>query len=131
MRIGIDLLRVSRFARVATHARYRTLVFTAAELADADRLGAARRLERLAGRFCAKEATAKALGRGFGQGLRWRDIEVTANGWGEPVVELRGGAREIAAAAGVESVRLSVTHQDDLVVCVATTVETTVDGGRP
>jgi holo-[acyl-carrier protein] synthase len=80
----------------------------------------ARRAERLAGRFCAKEAVAKALGRGFGQGLSWRDIEVTADDWGAPTVALHRGARRVADEAGVHAVKLSPTPHRDLVVCVAT-----------
>jgi holo-[acyl-carrier protein] synthase len=74
VRIGIDLLDVARFGRVAAHPGGRRIVFTTAELAYADTLAGARRAEHLAGRFCAKEATAKLLGSGFGQGLVWRDI---------------------------------------------------------
>lgn len=119
MRLGIDLLSVSRFARVAAHRRYRTVLFTEAELADAHGMAEPRFTERLAGRFCAKEATAKLLGHGFGQGLTWRDIEVTSNRWGAPVVSLHGGARRLADQAGVTGVELSLSHQADLVVCVA------------
>jgi holo-[acyl-carrier protein] synthase len=122
MRIGVDLMSVSRFARVAAHRRYRTVVFTAAELAEASLLAEPRFTERLAGRFCAKEAVAKALGRGFGQGLSWRDIEVTADSFGAPTVALHRGARRIADEAGVGTVELSLTHQNDLVVCVATAI---------
>jgi holo-[acyl-carrier protein] synthase len=122
MRIGVDLMSVSRFARVAAHRRYRTVVFTAAELAEANTLAEPRFTERLAGRFCAKEAVAKALGRGFGQGLSWRDIEVTADDWGAPTVALHRGARVVADEAGVRKVQLSLTHQNDLVVCVATAI---------
>jgi holo-[acyl-carrier protein] synthase len=120
MRIGVDLISVSRFAKVAAHKRYRTVVFTAAELAEADTMAEPRCTERLAGRFCAKEAVAKALGRGFGQGLSWRDIEVTADDWGAPTVALHRGARRVADEAGVRAVELSLTHHSDLVVCVAT-----------
>jgi acyl carrier protein len=120
MRVGVDLMSVSRFAEVAQHRRYRTLVFTETELAQADRVGPERRLERLAGRFCVKEATCKMLGRGFGQGLRWRDIEVTNDLWGAPVVTLTGGARELADEAGVdEDIVVTLSHQVDLVIAVA------------
>lgn len=130
MRIGVDLMSVSRFAKVAAHRRYRSLVFTAAELAEADAFAEPRCTERLAGRFCAKEAVAKALGRGFGQGLSWRDIEVTANGWGAPTVALHRGARRVADETGVRTVELSLTHHSDLVVCVATAVTQTAQEER-
>lgn len=119
MRIGVDLLSVSRFAPVAGHDRYRALVFTGTELAQAGESGSPRCVERLAGRFCVKEATCKLLGRGFGQGLRWRDIEVTNDPWGAPVVALSGGARQLADAAGLHEIVVTLTHQADLVVAVA------------
>lgn len=120
MRVGVDLMSVSRFAEVAQHSRYRTLVFTKVELAQAERVGPERRVERLAGRFCVKEATCKLLGRGFGQGLRWRDIEVTNDMWGAPVVTLTGGARELADETGLdEDIIVSLSHQVDLVIAVA------------
>ncbi|MDI5970927.1 holo-ACP synthase [Streptomyces sp. SL13] len=119
MRLGVDLLSVSRFTPVAEHRRYRTLVFTATELAQAGELGTPRYAERLAGRFCVKEATCKLLGRGFGQGLRWRDIEVTNDPWGAPAVTLSGGAGRLAGEAGVEEIAVTLTHQADLVVAVA------------
>jgi phosphopantetheine--protein transferase-like protein len=122
MRIAVDLLSVSRFAKVAEHRRYRRLVFTEAELAQAGEPGTARHAERLAGRFCVKEATCKLLGRGFGQGVRWRDIEVTTDEWGAPAVTLRGGARRLADQAGLGDIAVSITHQVDLVVAVAAAV---------
>ncbi|MGW5745313.1 holo-ACP synthase [Amycolatopsis sp. NPDC003861] len=119
MRIGVDLMSIPRFAEVAAHQRYRTLVFTPVELEQAARMGAERSLERLAGRFSVKEATCKMLGRGFGQGLRWRDIEVTNDDWGAPLVTLGGGAAEIADEAGLEEIVVTLSHQADLVVAVA------------
>jgi acyl carrier protein len=119
MRIGVDLMSVSRFATVAEHRRYRTLVFTAAELAQALELGPERYLERLAGRFCVKEATCKVLGRGFGQGVRWRDIEVTSDPWGAPGVTLSGGARQLADEAELQEVFVTLSHQADLVIAIA------------
>jgi holo-[acyl-carrier protein] synthase len=119
MRIGVDLMSVSRFTRVAEHHRYRALVFTERELDEAGQLGSARYVERLAGRFCVKEATCKLLGRGFGQGLRWPDIEVCSDDWGAPAVALSGGARRLADEAGIDEIAVTLTHQVDLVVAVA------------
>ncbi len=119
MRIGVDLLSVPRFARIARHPRYRAVLFTPAELAQAEGLGEERYVERLAGRFCVKEATCKVLGRGFGQGLRWRDIEVVGDRWGAPRVTLSGGARALADEAGLGELAVTLTHQADLVVAVA------------
>ena len=119
LRVGVDLMSVSRFARIAEHHRYRALVFTESELGEAGQPGSERYLERLAGRFCVKEATCKLLGRGFGQGLRWSDIEVGTDAWGAPAVTLYGGARRLADQAGVREIAVTLAHQVDLAVAVA------------
>jgi len=119
IRVGVDLMGVTRFAPIAAHERYRTLLFTPAELAQAAGLAPDQYTQRLAGRFSAKEAVCKVLGRGFCQGLVWRDIEVTADNWGAPQVTLTGGARRVADQAGVQHISLTLTHQADLVVSVA------------
>lgn len=119
MRLGVDLVEIARISRIAAHPGGRRLVFTAAELAHADTLGQRRATEYLAGRFCAKEAVAKVLGRGLGQGLVWHDIEVVGDRYGAPTVTLRGGARAVAAEARIDRIEVSLSHQGDLVVCVA------------
>jgi holo-[acyl-carrier protein] synthase len=128
MKIGIDLVDIARFARIAAHPVGRRLVFTAAELVRADTLGGQRRSEYLAGRFCAKEAVAKALGRGLGQGLVWRDIEVVGDTYGAPAVTVRGGALEVATRERIEHIEVSLSHQGGLVVCVAVAMRRRPEG---
>jgi holo-[acyl-carrier protein] synthase len=123
MRIGIDILLISRFARITESPRYCRVLFTEKELRRAAGLRASRRHEHLAGRFCAKEAVAKMLGRGFGQGLVWRDIEILADPWGAPLARLHDGAARIADGVGLTGISLSLAHQGDMAVCVA------VEGG--
>jgi holo-[acyl-carrier protein] synthase len=59
---------------------------------------------RLAGRFAAKEAIAKALGCGFGADVAWKEIEILADESGKPVVHLSG-----AIAKKLEGSTLLVT----------------------
>jgi holo-[acyl-carrier protein] synthase len=120
VRIGIDMLDIGGFARIAGDPRACRTLFTDAELAFAQTLGDIRRGEYLAGRFCAKEAVAKLLGRGYGQdGLRWRDIEVGRDDHGAPTVSLSGAAGQIAESRHVRAIELSLSHHAGLVVCVA------------
>lgn len=123
MRLGVDLQSVSRFRGIARH-RIRRILFTERELAEVESLAADRLVERLAGRFSAKEATCKVLGRGFGQGVRWRDIEILTDRFGAPEVRLSGGALARAHEAGLTRFQLSLTHQADFVVVVAFAEET-------
>lgn len=119
MRIGVDLTEVARISNIAVHPGGRRIAFTDGELRHADSLGQPRRLEFLAGRFCAKEAVAKVLGHGLGQGLVWRDIEVLSGPLGAPEVRLGGGAYVIAEHEGVERIDLSLSHTGGFVVGVA------------
>jgi holo-[acyl-carrier protein] synthase len=50
---------------------------------------------RLAGRFAAKEAIAKALGTGFSSELSWHDIEILPDERGKPVPHLFGTLRDL------------------------------------
>ena len=128
MRIGVDLLNIKRFQKIAEHTRYCTLLFTKAELDEAEGLGRERRAERLAGGFSAKEATCKILGRGIGQGVRWRDTEVLRDSWGAPKVTLTGGAHEVAERVGVDQISITISHHGDLVIAVAAADDRTGGG---
>ena len=85
----------------------RTRLFTDTELAYAD--GSVDPDIRLAARFAAKEAVMKALGIGLGA-CKFRDIEVRRHDSGRPELVLHGLAAERAAAAGLHSWQVSLTH---------------------
>ena len=72
--LGTDLVAVSRVEEILSRHKERFLqrVFTGAEQAEC--LGRARPAMHLAARLAAKEATMKALGTGWGLGVRWQDI---------------------------------------------------------
>jgi len=59
--------------------------------------------QRIAGRFAAKEAVAKALGTSLG----WHDVEILADSAGRPEVRLLNGA---AATAAGRRVMVSISH---------------------
>jgi holo-[acyl-carrier protein] synthase len=60
----------------------------------------------------------KALGVGIGA-CRWQDIEVERIESGAPSVRLHGAARSLAAAQGVSSWRLTMTHTRGLAEAIA------------
>lgn len=115
--IGVDMVEVARIRAALenprTGARFGARVFTEHEVAYCSRRHNPH--ESYAARFAAKEATMKALGRGFGEGLAWRDIEVT-RGDGAPTVLLSGGAQARAEALGVGRIHLSLSHAGDFAV---------------
>jgi holo-[acyl-carrier protein] synthase len=111
VRHGVDLVEVDRIAALrAAHAdRFLSRCFTAKERDYA--LRASKRAdEHFAARFAAKEAVLKALGSGLRGGLAWTDIEVTRDGLGAPGLALHNRAAERAAALGVVSWSISLSH---------------------
>lgn len=112
--LGVDAVEVVRLRRaLERRPRLAERLFTEAELAYAER--AVDPAPRLAARFAAKEAVAKALGVGIGP-ISWRDVEVARDAAGAPRLALSGGAARRAAGLGVERWHLSLTHTASLAV---------------
>ncbi len=112
--LGIDIAEVDRME--ATIRRrgepFLKRVFTPAEIRYCEKHR--RKFERYAARFAAKEATMKALGTGWGNGVRWVDLEVARESSGKPTMRLAGRARELADNMGVRNISLSITHSGNL-----------------
>lgn len=108
--LGVDMEEITRVGEaIRRHGRaFLERIFTPAEIAYCERHRDA--VERYAARFVAKEATMKALGTGWGKGVRWRDIEVARKPGGRPTIVLHGVAREHAERMGARNVSLSLTH---------------------
>ncbi|MFN8498866.1 MAG: holo-ACP synthase [Anaerolineae bacterium] len=115
---GVDLIEVERVARSVERfgERFLNRVFTPQERAI---LGDSP--PRLAARFAAKEAVAKALGTGIGA-FAWRDIEIGRDERGAPFVTLHGPAAARAAELGLRRFALSLshTHEHAIAFVVAT-----------
>lgn len=112
--VGIDQLEIERLERaIARRPRLAERLFTDGERAYA--ASRARPGQHLAARFCAKEATAKALGLDS-----WspHDVEVVGGGTREVHLRLSGGAAGHAQRLGVE-VRVSLTHSRSVAAAVA------------
>lgn len=117
MRIGHDLVDVVRFSQSLRRREdsWRRRVFTEGEWA-----AASRRPDRdaaLAARFAAKEAAMKALGTGWGRGVRWKDVEVEGGGRSAPTLRLHGAAAALSDEAGL-AMEVSLSHAGDMASAV-------------
>jgi holo-[acyl-carrier protein] synthase len=117
-RVGIDLTSVAEVAEALREhgEHYLARVYTAREVADC-RSGGGVDPARLAARFAAKEAARKVLGVGDG-GLGWPSVELVRAPDGNVTLELTGRAAELAAAAGLTSFAVSITHESGLAAAV-------------
>ncbi|WP_198659114.1 holo-ACP synthase [Nocardiopsis sp. FIRDI 009] len=115
LRVGVDVLDRRELDRLLRRPWFLRFCYAPEERAEAEGMGARRRTEFLSGRFAAKEAVLKALGRGMLQGVAMSDIRVERTGRGAPRVVFLGAA----AALGLPRVSLSISHKNDVVVAVA------------
>ncbi len=114
--IGTDIIEVDRVNRLAQKygRRFLDKVFTPAEQEACAR--AANRGQRLAARFAAKESVMKALGTGWAQGVRFKDIELPTTEKQPPRIELSGGAAQRARELGGTRWHVSLSHCDKYAV---------------
>ncbi len=113
---GVDLAEVNRIQaalenpRIGT--RFRERLFTANEIEYCVKKQRGK-YESYAGRFAAKEAVMKALGRGWGAKVRWLDIEVARARSGKPAIVLHDKTARLADELGIRRWALSITHTKD------------------
>ncbi len=106
--VGIDSVDLDRFAAILSRRpALQARLFSAGEQADASALR--NPVPSLAARFAAKEAAMKALGVGLGA-FDWADVAVIGAPGGRPSLDVTGRAASLAAAAGVGSWQVSLTH---------------------
>lgn len=130
---GIDIIEIARVRRAVERwgERFLRRVYTPGELADCGVADGAPRFESLAARWAAKEAAAKALGRGLsglaagpGELLHFHDLEVVRGSDGRPELRLHGEAA--VAARGFTQIALSLSHSNEHAVASVLGI-----GGRP
>jgi len=116
---GIDLVDFPRIEdMVKRHGeRFLDRVFTAGEqkYAQANKNG----IEKLAGRFAAKEAVLKLVGTGWRGKIAWTDIEVVNTETGQPQVILSGEVKKIADKLGITQISVSITHTANFAIASA------------
>lgn len=116
---GIDLVDFPRIEdMVERHGkRFLNRVFTSAEQAYAE--ANKNKMEKLAGRFAAKEAILKLMGTGWRGKIAWTDIEVINDPVGAPKVTLSGEVEKIADKLGIQHISVSITHTANFAIASA------------
>ena len=119
IRCGTDMIECDRIAAGIERfgERFLTRFFTAGEREDC-----ADQPRRLAARFAAKEAVAKALGTGIGD-ISWVEIEIRTDGERRrPDLTLHGNAAALAADMRLNEWDISLSHTDSLAIAVAVAI---------
>jgi holo-[acyl-carrier protein] synthase len=108
--IGTDIAECLRIARmIERHGElFINRVYTPGEISYCQ--SRAQATQHFTGRWAAKEAILKALGTGWRRGIAWRDIEIRNESSGQPVVAVRGGAKEVAEQLGITKLLVTISH---------------------
>jgi len=116
--IGTDIIKISRIENIKREHgdKFLNKIFTSKEREYCEKYDNSS--EHYAVRFAAKEATAKALGiqLGFGKKLNWKDIDVSNDEQGKPVVFFRG---ETADEMDKYTCHISLSHCTDYATAVS------------
>ena len=110
--IGVDVCEIDRIReairRHGDHFTHRIL--TIDERNEFDSLTQSMRPSFLAKRFAAKEVVAKALGTGIGRGFGFRDITITHDALGKPMVSLNSENQALKDALAYR-IHLSISDE--------------------
>jgi holo-[acyl-carrier protein] synthase len=118
--IGTDIVRVTRMQEnIDRHGdRFAERILTAEEFVEYRE--AQRKAHFLAKRFAAKEATAKAFGTGFAQGIQLAQIGVGHDAAGKPELRFIGAAAEFLRNHRISHAHLSLADEEDHAVAFVT-----------
>jgi len=106
---GVDLVDIARIREaIDRHGeRFIARIFTEVEQRECGG-----RFSSLAARFAAKEAAAKALGRGIGD-VSWLDIEIRGDENNAPHLYLHGEGEKMAKKLGLSDWSVSLSHTEN------------------
>ena len=117
--VGTDIVELSRiqstYERFGDHFVRRLLMDEELELFRRSKWP----VRFLAMRFAGKEATVKAMGTGFAHGIWLRDVGITSNSWGRPLVIWSERGQRVCERLGIGEGHVSLTDEPGLVMAFA------------
>ncbi len=120
--IGTDIVHVSRMKKNLEKYgdKFAKRILTDSEFSEFENKND--QAAFLAKRFAAKEATVKAMGTGFSQGLSLHHIGVTHDEIGKPILEFLGAAELFIQKQQIKQSHLSLADERDYAVAFVTLV---------
>ncbi len=114
--IGTDIESISKFEKKLNNKyseNFLNKLFTSDELS----ILKSKAVKSYVGYFCAKEATAKALGTGFSC-FSPSDVEIKKLDNGKPYIILHNNAKQVANKMNIKNIHLSISHSTDYATAV-------------
>ncbi|PLK58483.1 holo-ACP synthase [Candidatus Palibaumannia cicadellinicola] len=109
--IGIDIVEIARIEAALVHygERFACRILSQAEWKQYRKHN--QRIRFLAKRFAVKEAAAKALGTGLGNGLTFVQFEVFNDSRGKPQLRLHEQAAQLAGQRSITSMHVTLSDE--------------------
>jgi len=110
--IGCDIVEheLTRKLNWENSASIQNRIFSVLEL---DIYASDKKITFLTGRFAAKEAVLKCLGKGMEDGIDLTDIHILRSELGTPIVTLTGNVQALSIARGIKKWHVSITHSNN------------------
>lgn len=119
--VGVDILEIARMERVLERTpRFASKVFSEEECYYCNQK--MRPAAHYAVRFAGREAVLKALGTGFGSGVKFDDISFVVDKRGKPKAVVKGRAKELMDEKQIISIEISFSHTKELAVANAVAI---------
>lgn len=117
--VGTDMVEISRIAE--TWERFGERFARRILMDEEMRLFARSKqpVRFLAMRFAGKEAVVKAMGTGFAHGVWMRDVGITNNNWGRPLIIWSERGRRVCDRLGIGAGHVSLTDDGGFVLAFA------------
>lgn len=123
--VGTDIIELSRiqetYDRFGQHFVDRLLMDEERELFERNKWP----VRFLAMRFAAKEATVKAMGTGFANGVWIRDVGIVNNDWGRPEIIWSARGRARCDELGIADGHVSLSDDAGLILAFAVVMQVT------
>lgn len=115
--IGIDIIEIERIKHSIDKFgdSFLNKIYTQKELDYC--LSKFNKYQHLAVRFAAKEAIYKAIASGWGKEATWKNIEITNEANGMPIVSFKGKLKDFISVD--KDIKISLSHSDNYVTAVA------------
>lgn len=109
--LGVDMVSKKRIGKIHDKYgdRFAERLFASQELAEYH--AASDKVSFLAKRFAAKEAISKVLGTGITSHVHLRDLVLTHDDHGKPLVALDGHAGELMDDLGMDTILISISDE--------------------
>lgn len=111
--VGVDIVSKERIRKIHSKygVRFAERLFAGHELAEYNKAGD--KDSFLAKRFAAKEAISKVLGTGITASIHLKDLILTHDEHGKPLVVLEGRAKEQMYSLGMDSILISISDEKE------------------